>query len=99
MEKLVPILIQLIGGAAGGNIVGALLKNMNLSKVIATVSGIIGGIGGGQLADAMGWIDKIFGAGSGTVADVAGHGGASAIGGAVLTAIVAFIKKSMDKNA
>jgi hypothetical protein len=97
MEKLIPILIQLIGGGAGGNIVAALLKNLDLNKVIATITGILGGLGGGQLADMMGWLDKILGASQG--GQYAGQAGASAIGGALLTAIVGFIKKAMAGKA
>jgi hypothetical protein len=95
MDKLLPVVIQLIGGAAGGNVVAALLKNLNLDKVVATIAGIIGGVGGGQLAGYLDLFEKIFGAG--TTGDVVGNGGASAIGGALLTAIVGFIKKAMAK--
>ena len=99
MEKLIPLIIQLIGGGVGGNAVGALLKNLDLNKVVATISGIVGGVGGGQLADMLGLITKIFGEGGGNLGTVLGNGGASAIGGALLTAIVGFIKKSMAGNA
>jgi hypothetical protein len=97
MEKLIPILIQLIGGGAGGNIVAALLKNLDLNKAIATITGILGGLGGGQLAGMMGWLEQIFGASQG--GQYAGQAGASAIGGAVLTAIVGFVKKAMAGKA
>lgn len=78
---------------------GALLKNVNLSKVVATVAGIIGGIGGGQLAGGLDLLEKVLGATAGSGAEIAGQGGAAAIGGALLTAIVGFIKKAMDKSA
>jgi hypothetical protein len=99
MEKLIPILIQLLGGAAGGNVIAALMKNFDLNKLVATVTGVIGGLGGGQLASMTGLLENIFGAGSSTMGNVVGNGGASAIGGALLTAIVAFVKKSMNKSA
>lgn len=95
METLLPLLIQLIGGALGGNAVG-LLKNLNLSKVIATVSGLIGGVAGGQLAGILDLMTKIFGEGAG---GLAGHGAASAGGGALLALIVGLIKKAMAKSA
>lgn len=97
MEQLIPIIVQIIGGAVGGNGVAALLKNVNLSKVAATIAGIVGGVGGGQLAEVLGVIEKIFGAGA--AGDIAGNGGAAAIGGALLTAIIAFIKKSTSPAA
>jgi hypothetical protein len=94
MEQLLPLIIQLIGGAAGGNIVGALLKNIDLSKVVATVVGLIGGVAGGQLAGLSGILEQIFGA-TAEGGQLVGHGASSAIGGAILTAIVGFIKKAM----
>jgi hypothetical protein len=96
MEQLIPIIIQLIGGAAGGNIVGALLKNLDLNKVVATIAGIVGGIGGGQLASLTGVLEQIFGDAAGA-GGMAGNGVSAALGGAILTAIVGFIKKAMTK--
>jgi hypothetical protein len=94
MDKLVPLIIQLIGGGAGGNIVAALLKNLNLDKIVATITGIVGGVAGGQLADWMGLLQKLMDS-MGSGGQVAGNAGASAVGGALLTAIIGFIKKAM----
>jgi hypothetical protein len=96
MAQLIPLLVQLIGGAAGGNVVGALLKNANLSAILKTVVGATGGVGGGQLATVLGVITAVLGNGDG--AQMAGNAGASAIGGAVLTTIVGLIKQAMDKS-
>ncbi len=79
--------------AAGGNIVAALLKKLPLSKIVATIVGLIGGVGGGQLAGS-GMLEQVFGAMGGGDAPAA-QGASSAIGGAVLTMIVGFIKKAM----
>jgi hypothetical protein len=95
MDKLLPLIIQLIGGAAGGNIVGKLLKNLDLNAVIATITGILGGVGGTQLAGLLGILKPIIDAIGGSGGDVVANGGASAIGGALLTAIVGFIKQAM----
>ena len=97
MEQLIPLIVQVIGGALGGNGSAAVLKNLDISKVVATIAGILGGVGGGQLAEYAGLIEKVLG--SGTGGEIAGNGGAAAIGGALLTAIIGFIKKSMDKGA
>jgi hypothetical protein len=97
MEQLIPIIIQLIGGAAGGNVVGALLKNLDLNKVVATIAGIIGGLGGGQLAMLTGILEQLFGATAGGGAMV-GNGVSSALGGAILTAIVGVVKKAMTQR-
>ncbi|HEX2473569.1 MAG TPA: hypothetical protein VHK01_02415 [Lacipirellulaceae bacterium] len=98
MEQLIPLLVQVIGGAAGGNAVGALLKKADLSAILRTVLGIVGGVGGGQLASLLGILQSVLGQ-AGTGGEIAGHAGASAIGGALLTAIVGMIKQSANKAA
>jgi hypothetical protein len=96
METLLPLIVQILGGGAGGNGVAALLKNLNLDKIVATITGILGGVAGGQLAGMMDMLKPVIDAmGGGTGGQVAGNAGASAIGGALLTLIVGFIKKSM----
>ncbi len=92
MSALIPILIQLIGGGAGGNIVGALLKNLPVSKILATILGAVGGVGGAQLAGVLGVLQTILGDGGG---GLGGQAGAAAGGGALLTLIVGLIKKAM----
>lgn len=49
MEAYLPLIIQLISGAAGGNITGAILKNLNLGVLGNSLAGIVGGGLGGQL--------------------------------------------------
>jgi hypothetical protein len=97
MEQLIPLLVQVLGGAAGGNIIGALLKNANLSAILRTVLGIVGGVGGGQLASLLGILQSVIGQ-AGTGGEIAGHAGTSAIGGALLTAIVGLIKGSANRS-
>jgi hypothetical protein len=98
MEQLIPLIVQLIGGAVGGNAAGAMLKNMDLSAMLKTIAGAIGGVGGGQLAGMMGLLTMILGNNAGAGGQVAVNAGASAVGGAVLTAIVGMIKQAMDKS-
>jgi hypothetical protein len=93
MEQLIPLVIQLIGGAAGGNIIG-LIKALPLNKIIATIAGLIGGVGGGQLAQYLPALLQLFGDNPNV-----GSGVASAGGGAVLTLIVGLIKKAMAAKA
>jgi hypothetical protein len=96
MEQLIPLIVQLIGGAAGGNVVGALLKNANLSAILRTILGAVGGVGGGQLAALLPMLQGLLGdQGAGAIA---GHAGTSAVGGALLTFIVGLIKQSMNKS-
>lgn len=93
MEQWLPLLIQLIGGGAGGNIAGALLKNINLSRLAQTIIGIVGGIASGQAVNWMGILESLMtaeGAGG-----MLGNAGVSGAGGAILVAIVGMIKKAM----
>jgi hypothetical protein len=98
MEQLLPLVIQLIGGALGGNAAGALLKNANLTVILRTILGVVGGVAGGQLASVIGVLQTLLGEQAGTGGMVAGNAGTSAIGGAVLTLIVGLIKQSMNKS-
>lgn len=94
MEALIPILIQLVSGAAGGNVVGALLKKLPIGKILATVLGAVGGAGGAQLAQLIPALQELL-AGASYGGDI----GAGAGGGALLTLIVGLIKKAMAGGA
>jgi hypothetical protein len=98
MEQLIPLLVQLVGGAAGGNVAGALLKNANLSAILRTVLGGVGGVGGGQLAALLPMLQALLGDQAGTGGQIVGNAGAGAVGGALLTFIVGLIKQSMAKS-
>jgi hypothetical protein len=95
MSALVPILIQLLSGAAGGNIVGALLKNLPVSKILATILGAVGGAGGAQLAQYLPMLEGVL---QGLDPNL-GSAGLGAGGGAILTLVVGLIKQAMAKGA
>ena len=91
----IPLLIQLISGALGGNVAGGLLKNLSLGTLGNSIAGIVGGGIGGQI------VDQIFHAGvaGGALDPVAIitqilSGGA---GGGILLAIVGAIRNAMAK--
>jgi uncharacterized membrane protein YeaQ/YmgE (transglycosylase-associated protein family) len=92
---IVPLLIQLISGAAGGNAAGSLMKNSSLGVVWNSVLGIIGGGLGGQLLGLLG----IAAAPSGSMdlGSIVGSVLSGGVGGGVLLAIVGAVKKSMAK--
>lgn len=46
---IVTLIIQLISGALGGNIAGALFKNISLGSLGNSIAGIVGGGLGGQI--------------------------------------------------
>jgi uncharacterized membrane protein YeaQ/YmgE (transglycosylase-associated protein family) len=81
MEGLTPIILQLISGAVGGNVGGALAKARSLGPVWNSVLGIIGGLVGGQGANALG------------VDQAGGQMGIAAVVGALLPIIVGMFKK------
>lgn len=85
METLMPLIYQLITGAVGGNVVGALAKKLSLGVVGNSIAGIIGGGLGGQLLGGM------LGGGMG------GEVAAAGAGGGVLMVIVGLIKSAMSK--
>lgn len=105
---IVGLLTSLVGGAVGGNIAGPATQDKNLGVLGNTISGLIGGAASAYIAQAMGLITALS---SGSPADVAGavaavdwssilaNLGVSAGGGAILTAIVAFVKDAMGKSA
>lgn len=87
MEDSLPLIIQLISGAVGGNIAGALMKNSSMGTLWNSIIGILGGGLGGQILGMIG-LD-----GNGILASIAGGG----VGGGVILAIVGMIKKAMAK--
>ena len=94
MESLLPLIIQLVSGAVGGNVAGSLLKNYSLGTAGNSVAGILGGGIGGQLLGLLG----VAAAGGGMdVAGVLGSLASGGVGGAVLMVIIGLIKKAIAK--
>ena len=54
MESILPLIIQLVSGAAGGNLAGSLMKNLSLGTLGNSIAGILGGGLGGQLLGMLG---------------------------------------------
>jgi len=108
MEEYLPLIIQLVSGAVGGNLAGSLLKKFSLGSVGNSIAGILGGFGGGKI------LDMLTGAeGSGdavaAVADAAtssgmdmssilSNVGGGAVGGGLITTIVGAVKGMMNKG-
>ncbi len=94
MEEYLPLIIQLVSGAVGGNVAGKLMKDSSLGPLWNSVVGIIGGGLGGSI---LGMIGLGTGGGmdiGGILSSVAGGG----VGGGILLAIIGVIKKSMNKG-
>ena len=103
MESLLPIIIQLVAGAIGGNAAGKAMPDKSLGTLGNTIAGVIGGVGGGQLLNILlggGALPADAAAAAGgldigaIIQDVAGGG----IGGAVLMIVAGIIKGMMNKS-
>lgn len=99
MEAIIPIIIQLVAGAIGGNGLAAAAKNLSLGPTGNSIAGAIGGVGGTWLAALIpGLAEMLGGAGVGMDAGALVTQGVSGlVGGGVLTAIIGAVKKAMAK--
>ena len=108
MEVIVPILVQLIAGGAGGNVIGQIVKSLNLGPVGNSIAGAIGGLAVTWLASKVPGLDSLVGMAGTAAADGSAAGGLNGgalagqavtglVGGGVLTAIIGSIKSSMAK--
>jgi uncharacterized membrane protein YeaQ/YmgE (transglycosylase-associated protein family) len=98
--NIAALLVQLVSGAVGGNLAGALLKKFNLGPIGNSIAGLVGGALGGQLLGMLtsgGAAAAVPASGmdlSSIVSSVAGGG----VGGAVVLAIVGLVKSQMSKT-
>jgi len=94
MESLLPLIVQLISGAVGGNVAGGILKNFSLGTAGNSIVGILGGGIGGQLLGMMGVATSTGGM---DVASVIGSLASGGVGGSVLMVIAGLVKKTLAK--
>ena len=99
MGEYLPLIIQLISGAVGGNVAGKLMKESSLGTLGNSLAGILGGGIGGQVLGMIGLGGAEAAAAStgmdlsSIVGSIAGGG----VGGGVLMAIIGLVKKAMAK--
>ena len=94
MGELLPVIIQLISGAIGGNVAGSALKEKSLGTLWNSVAGILGGGLGGQLLGMLGIGAETGGTDLGSIIGSIAGGG---IGGGLLMVVVGIIKKALSK--
>ncbi len=103
MEEYLPLIIQLVSGAIGGNVAGKLLKNMSLGTMGNSIAGILGGGVGGKILDMImggdGAVAEATEAASGMdMSSVLSSVAGGSVGGGVLMAIVGAVKNAMGKK-
>ena len=91
---LTSLLIQIVGGAVGGNVAGAAMKDKSLGLIGNSIAGILGGGIGGQILTALG---VAVSTGGTDLSSIAGNAGTGGVGGAVLLIIIARVKKLLKK--
>ncbi|WP_456437478.1 hypothetical protein [Psychroserpens sp.] len=99
MEEYLPLIIQLISGAVGGNLAGSLMKKFSLGTLGNSILGILGGGLGGQLLGMIGLGGtEVAAASSGMdLSSILGSVAGGGVGGGVVMAIVGMIKNAMSK--
>jgi len=109
MEVIVALIVQLIAGGAGGNIIGQIVKQVNLGPTGNTIAGAIGGVGGTWLASLIPGLSGLLGGAATAAADgaaaaggldigaLAGQGVTGLVGGGLLTVIAGLVKQMTAK--
>ena len=95
--EILPLVIQLVSGAVGGNAAGKLMPKSSLGTVGNSIAGIVGGGLGGQLLGMLGVGDGAA-AGNMDISSILTSIAGGGVGGGVLMAIVGIIKGMMTKK-
>lgn len=92
MEAYLPLIINLVGGAVGGNVAGGVLKNISLGTLGNSIAGILGG------GAAYHFLPELLGTTSsldlqGILTQIAGGAG----GGGIIMVVLGLIKSVISK--
>ena len=93
--ELLPLIVQLLSGAVGGNAAGSLMKKFSLGTLGNSLVGILGGGLGGQL---LGMLGMAAGGGEMDLAGILSSVASGGVGGGALMAVIGMIKGSMSKS-
>lgn len=91
-------IVSLIGGAVGGNISGAAMKEKTLGMIGNTIAGAVGGAAGAFILQGVSLLSKM-GLAEMSVGALTTQAGITAVCGAVLTAIAGFVKSKWIKKS
>jgi hypothetical protein len=91
MEEYLPLIIQAVAGAVGGNVIGALRRNNSFGPLINSLLGAVGGVGAAQGLQAGGFMAQMTDILGGNPNVASGAGGLA--GGLLLPLIASFFKR------
>lgn len=91
MEEYLPLIIQAVAGAVGGNVIGAIRRSNSFGPLLNSLLGALGGVGAAQGLQAGGLMEQVVALVGGN-ANVAG-GVSGLAGGLVLPLIASFFKR------
>jgi hypothetical protein len=94
---IVTLLVQLISGALGGNITGALFKNISLGTLGNSIAGIIGGGVGGQILGQMLNLPGVSTGGPLDPMSIIGQIASGGVGGGILMVIIGIIRSIVSR--
>ena len=89
------LILNLVSGAVGGNVVGRLIGSLNQGTVINSIAGILGCGLGGSILGMLGASDMAGMASDAACMDIGallGQVASGGVGGGVLLAIVGFVR-------
>lgn len=95
---IVTLLVQLASGALGGNVAGALLKNISLGTLGNSLAGIIGGGLGGQILGSLLHLPLATGGAALDPMAILGQVASGGAGGGVLMAVIGILRSLMAKS-
>ena len=91
LQPYMPMIIQAIAGAVGGNVIGALRRTNSFGPLVNTLLGVAGGVGAAQGVAAGGMTEQVLAllANNANVAD----GVTGLAGGLILPLVASFFKR------
>ena len=97
---MVALMIQLVSGAISGGVTGAVMDKLSLGPIGNSLAGLVGGGLGGQLFSMVTFGSSVdppapYGLNLGSILASIASGG---VGGAIVMAILGFIRAQMSKS-
>jgi len=91
IQPYLPVIIQALAGAVGGNVIGVLRRNNSFGPLINSVLGAVGGVGAAQGLQAGGLMDQVLALVGGNASVAGGVSGLA--GGLLLPLVASFFKR------